>query len=202
MDAISNVWCTVTPPSYDGAGALPELSLAWDEGAARYQAWYDGMVRTGVYVVTFLAADAVGEIAPPVQAVITRVDTDIDGDRLPDWWERSYFAGATNAAPDEDSDGDGQSNADEYATGTVPTDRGSRFAIRSCDSPGVTGRFSLRWDTVARRRYHVYATPDLLVPWPTGAIYSVDGDGAPHAFTNDTPASPCRLFRLSVELTE
>ena len=44
---------------------------------------------------------------------------DADGDGLPDAWEREHF-GDLSARPGDDPDGDGRTNAEEYANGTDP----------------------------------------------------------------------------------
>jgi len=45
---------------------------------------------------------------------------DVDGDSLPDWWERKYFVNSTAATVSEDSDDDGLVNSNEYAVSTDP----------------------------------------------------------------------------------
>ena len=35
-DGISNVWCVVTPPDYDGSNKLEQAALTWDGDALRY----------------------------------------------------------------------------------------------------------------------------------------------------------------------
>ena len=54
-------------------------------------------------------------------------DTDRDG--LPDDWEQVYF-GNLSAGPDDDSDGDGASNLQEFAFGSNPTSASSRPITR------------------------------------------------------------------------
>jgi hypothetical protein len=71
------------------------------------------------------------------------VDTDRDG--LPDWWEQVHFGGATAAAADQDPDGDGLSDIEEYAWGANPHNPDSDGdgwndgieVSRSCDPMGV-----------------------------------------------------------------
>ena len=73
-----------------------------------------------------MVADAVGFLRPGV------TDDDLDGDGLPNWWERYYFLGETLCDPGADSDGDGMSNGREFYTGTDPTDpRSARVATGS-----------------------------------------------------------------------
>lgn len=49
-------------------------------------------------------------------------DLDTDTDGLPDWWEIDYFGDTISEDEAGDSDGDGVTNADEYANGTDPTE--------------------------------------------------------------------------------
>ncbi len=50
---------------------------------------------------------------------------DLDGDGLPDWWEELYF-NHLDYSGDDDPDGDGFSNAEEFADRSNPADAGSR----------------------------------------------------------------------------
>ncbi len=49
---------------------------------------------------------------------------DSDGEGLPDWWQFHYFGGLGND-PDEDVDGDGFTNMEEFLDGTNPLDENS-----------------------------------------------------------------------------
>lgn len=81
-------------------------------------------------------------------------DSDMDG--LPDQWEILYFSDPVAAAAGVDSDGDGQSNLDEYITGMNPTNAASRFSVQS-PSPNL-----LQWESVSGRVYSVYWSTNLL----------------------------------------
>ena len=62
-----------------------------------------------------------GEAQPEPEKVVV----DSDGDGLPDWWEEKYGLDVTQNDADADKDGDGFTNAEEYAAGTDPADRNS-----------------------------------------------------------------------------
>ena len=68
-------------------------------------------------------------------------DVDSDGDGLPDWWMLAYFNHPTGQDGDqslanEDADGDGMSNLQEFLAGTNPTDPGSVFRITAINIVG------------------------------------------------------------------
>ena len=52
---------------------------------------------------------------------VVNVAVDSDGNGLSDAWEQQYF-GHMGVDPNADADGDGQTNAQEYASGTNPAD--------------------------------------------------------------------------------
>ncbi len=59
-------------------------------------------------------------------------DVDSDADAIPDSWETAFF-GSTDSVgggPDDDPDGDGVSNYDEFVAGTSPLDGSSRHTVR------------------------------------------------------------------------
>ena len=62
-----------------------------------------------------------GEAQPEPEKVV--VDADSDG--LPDEWEKKYGLDVTRNDADEDKDGDGFTNAEEFAAGTDPSDKNS-----------------------------------------------------------------------------
>lgn len=58
---------------------------------------------------------------------------DLDGDGLPDWWEKRYFTDNVSAFPGDDNDGDGMSNKSEFIAGTIPNNATSLLKILSID---------------------------------------------------------------------
>ena len=90
----------------------------------------------------------------PLPAIIDR-----NNDGLSDVWAALYRlpAGATAGA---DSDGDGQTNAQEALAGTDPRDAGSRFAV-SPPQTDAAGNLVLRWRGAWGKRYLVEGSADL-----------------------------------------
>jgi hypothetical protein len=111
-----------------------------------------------------------GQFAPGLadRGRIERIDLetagalpDSDGDGLPDAWEQQYFGSPTGANPEEDSDGDGATNREEFLAGTNPRDPQSRFAVVNI-SIAPAGVF-VEWSSEAGRRYRVKRATSLLV---------------------------------------
>ena len=71
---LSNVWCVITPPDYDGSGALNSVDLAWDEADERYELVYSDFTNAGVYYCTFFAMDEDGVISAPKQTEVLSAD--------------------------------------------------------------------------------------------------------------------------------
>ena len=73
-------------------------------------------MRDGTKVCPFC-----GETQPEPE----KVAVDTDGDGLPDDWEAKYGLNVAQNDADADKDGDGFTNAEEYAAGTDPSDKNS-----------------------------------------------------------------------------
>ena len=84
---------------------------------------------------------------------------DLDGNGLPDAWERLYF-GRTGIDPFADPDRDGMNNLAEYKAGTNPNDFQSQFRFIRITHPaqGVL----VEWSSVTNRFYSILRSPNLL----------------------------------------
>lgn len=79
---ISNVWCVITPPDYDGQGDLPQTNLVWNAGNGRYEVVYTSFTEPGTYVCTFLAQDNAGLLSSPMQCEVTTDAYEVDDTAL------------------------------------------------------------------------------------------------------------------------
>lgn len=91
----------------------------------------------------------------------TPAEGDRDADGLPDAWEYAEF-GSLSAAPTEDPDGDGATNAEEALAATDPHGPLSRLAIVDFQPPTDTRPGRLSWTSVLGRRYAVESSTDLV----------------------------------------
>ena len=122
---------------------------------------------------------------------------DSDSNTVCDDWELAFF-GSLGSNLNEDSDGDGLSNYQEYLADTNPLDASSVFRLIDVQiDPG--GGALLRWSSVPDRTYTVLRANDLLgayVPIRTGekAIANI------HAFRDATATGAGPYFyRLVAE---
>jgi len=117
-----------------------------------------GFGGVGAYPLFHLKETLLGT-APKLElegTVVGVEDTDQDG--MPDDWERFYF-GNLDAEPDDDADGDGESNRREWGAGTNPRRATSVLSIREYRM--TAGGAVLRFGMAAGRRYEVESSVDL-----------------------------------------
>ncbi len=184
-----------------------------------------GYVDAGDWIAPFASVDSEGEFTTPVvadgllycrsmagvlvcyQIGNANARADNDGDGLPDTWERRYFRSRNDCAPGTDSDGDGQSNGDEFATGTQPTNAASALeativiagqeVVVACDAKAA--------DTIecaGKARYYTFESRANLLngPWEgVPGFVDVVGDDTTIVYTN-TSAAPAQFYRVKAAL--
>ncbi|MBT6462361.1 MAG: hypothetical protein HOK49_07465 [Opitutae bacterium] len=113
------------------------------------------------------STDAFGLIAsswtilPPSPGSHGNGDSDEDG--LPDEWENQYFSNQ-DSGPDEDFDGDTQSNLVEYHAGTDPTDIQSAFTAITTEKTSAN-EFTIHWFSAPGKTYNIQYVEKLTEDW-------------------------------------
>ncbi len=190
---IASLSVTYAPP----AGTPPSRTVDQRTGGGQWTSvgTYDLPSASVQVVIGNDGADG-SVVADAVQFTnLNAASGDIDGDGLPDAWERYHFLSETAARPDEDSDHDGRSNFVECMTGTDPNNASSRFDMRlALDS--VPGQFVLTWPSVAGKTYRVEVSDDMQTFTPL-----LQGIAAtpPENSCRVTLGKAKQFFRISVE---
>lgn len=134
------------------------------------------------------------------QAITDGVDADADG--IPDFWEKAYFGDITHS-PENDDDGDGMSNEEEYSANTDPTSASSHLTATSTTTLN-NGKLDLVItieNSAIDRRYTLLNSDDLGIASPWVAVPGESnkaGNGGPMAFSVNG-ASP-GFYRIKVAL--
>lgn len=132
----------------------------------------------------------------------TRLDltlgVDSDGDGLPDAWEEGLIAvyGGTLASinPNDDSDGDGISNLDEYLAGTYAFDPSDGFALALVGLN--SGHAQLEFLAIRGRSYTIQSSPNLQ-QWSSVDFRIVTG-GVAGSLQGNYQATDVRMLRVEV----
>jgi hypothetical protein len=132
-----------------------------------------------------------------VSRVNLTLGVDSDNDGLPDAWERSLIdglgggKGVADVGPDDDSDGDGLSNLQEYLAGTYAFDPQDGFNLAILSS--TEGRATLEFLAIRGRTYSLRVSEDLS-QW-TSVPFKLSTDPAVAAERNSFRASDTRVVR-------
>ena len=123
-------------------------------------------------------------------------ERDQDGNGCADAWERENFGGHVN--PNENADGDPQSNGEEYITGTDPLDSNDYFYIVS--TTNAPNGFSLYFNSFTNRKYQLFTTTNLTENSWVPVLPIRSGVGALDSMS-DTNAIPAhKFYQIKVSL--
>jgi Tol biopolymer transport system component len=161
----------------------------------------DGRVVTFQSLNPNLVANDLNRVPDVIAASLSPWGTaDTDEDGIPDLWMTHCFGHPTAQAGDQsraqdDADGDGASNLQEYLAGTDPTDAASVFRaqITGTISPGNT--VTLNWPAVPGKSYHLQSKTNLSesVWLDSGANLSIIGTQVYVTVPSDPPS---RFYRV------
>jgi hypothetical protein len=152
---------------------------------------------TIVVTNTATVSSTVPELFPDDNSVtaIFRVSADIDADGLGDDWESEFFGSlsAPNGGPDDDYDGDGMTNLQEFLSGTNPADTANAVHITAVSVQA--GTVYVQFHAVNGGRYQLFSATTVNGMWtPLGT--PVIGQG--HFMTVQDPiALFSRYYRVA-----
>lgn len=129
---------------------------------------------------------------------------DRDDDGLADSWEETIVAAnpadpivsIQEVQPEDDFDGDGASNRQEYLAGTSPIDPASIFMLGIAES-AAGAPVVLRWTSAAGKRYAVYKSEDLAAGFRVRAS-AIAATPPVNEFTDAAPGSTA-YYLIAVE---
>ena len=138
-----------------------------------------------------------------------KTDPDHDDDGMPDGYEVRYdFDPFDPSDAEENSDGDSNTNVDEWVAGTDPTDPDSYFAVIGVERSGTPLEVTVTWKSVPGKYYAVYYSDDEIggaMTWTLAEdMVAASGSGETN-WTDDgsqTEPDPCdcqqRSYRVEV----
>jgi len=144
------------------AGTTADL---YNPVAMRYAMPYRIRVRVGakVYLPIEMVGD-LGKMGQPGEETLLNLTLgeDSDGDGLPDAWERALLAqgqGLGDINPNDDTDGDGMSNLNEYISGNYAFDKDDGLRLDIVER--VEGGTVLEFMGIQGRTYTIKGSADL-----------------------------------------
>jgi hypothetical protein len=156
----SNTLVDVEPPGSSWSSWIAKPAISADGGTIAFQSMRPGLVPGT------LDLNRIQDVFSAPQSPSTFIDS--DGDGIPDSWMMKYFGHPTGQAGDhslaqDDADGDGMSNLQEYLTGTNPKDPASVFRLQL--SPVLTGNsVQITWPTLPGKNFKVQYKANLTDP--------------------------------------
>lgn len=128
-------------------------------------------------------------LAGQVRLVVTPSLTDYEQ------WQILYFGSTANpdAESTRDPDGDGQDNATEFLTGTLPNNGASSFAASVSHLGG--SQFNLTWPSVPGKSYRIESSDTLAEGWsPLITVPAADSPAVTTSHEIDASSGPARSF--------
>ncbi len=119
--------------------------------------------------------------------------TDMDGDRIPDWWAIRYYGGETNVVADEDSDHDLMTAWQEYVSGTDPTNKDSFLGLISITLTNAAD-LAIRWSSVTGITYNLSRITNLHSSVDVVVASGIEGSGTTTTYTDTNAPNGWPIF--------
>ncbi len=123
---------------------------------------------------------------------------DSDADGMSDDYEQLYFGGTTAGQPNDDSDGDGVTNVDEFRAGTNPVDANSVMRVKQIRRQG--NDIIIVFPSASDKRYQLQAsaTPNFAFPIRLTTLSAGAADPARQVTDASAAADLVRFYRVVV----
>jgi uncharacterized repeat protein (TIGR01451 family) len=199
-------WSGTNSPPPSPASQTPDIQLVMEDPAPMASAnpvqftqgaWSGPITITLPITNVFLrVTDSTGHVGIGNNFAVDS-STDLNGNGLPDAWELRYF-GANHppgSGPNDDPDGDGLTNLEEFRAGTNPLDASSGLRLVATRQDAFT--VLLDFPTIGGKSYRLERTDDLSGNSWTIIADNVVGTGA-HMQLTDAPGvgQRARFYRL------
>jgi Tol biopolymer transport system component len=180
----------VTGTTSDRISWISHPVFATNNAKLSFQNWDSGLVAGDL--------NRAGDAFATDLNVLSMADSDADG--IPDWWTMQYFGHPTGQAGDlsraqDDADGDGMNNLQEYLAGTDPTNGDSALVLHISLNGSANTNVLLSWTAAAGRSYQIQSNGDLgNLNWQTlpGSVTVIGNQGSFNVQAGSSPG----YFRL------
>jgi len=146
-------------------------------------------------LVSATATDPIGNTSEISACVPVTPAPDADGDSIADFWEQQYFGGPTNCTASGDDDEDGQSNEDEFFTGTNPLVSNEVF---HCVNMDVASGVMVEFPSTSTRGYTLQCSTNPVSGAWVNLVVNQPGTNGSTTLLDTNSASEHRNYRVRV----